>query len=67
MKAYDEEFEKAMDNFEKSVKMYAYTSSFEKEDASKVPVGCWYCNGKTNELFKVYLLGYEYGKYTERV
>lgn len=59
-----EELESIMDQFEKDVKKNLYVprmARVTKEERANVPDSFFY-HGPENELFKAYLLGYEFGQ-----
>lgn len=57
MKAYSKEFYECMDMFEKNIPY-----GCRKERTDKSIKGQWYDDGKTNELFRQFLNGYEFAK-----
>lgn len=67
IKAYSKEFYDAMNNFEKIVPYGCKTDRVSKEDKENVPSGIWYDDGRTNELFKMYLHGYESAMHENRM
>ena len=62
MKVGTKEFYHMQDEFERSIKKskHAYVTSLERTDGSVK--GVFYENGKTNELFHVFMLGYSSGR-----
>lgn len=61
------EFYELRDQFEKDVSKLTYSHSFERVGRDeKVPVSIFYNDGRVNQMFHAYMLGYQNGKYTER-
>nr|DAL98120.1 MAG TPA: hypothetical protein [Caudoviricetes sp.] len=61
MKRGTKEFYEVMEQFEKDIPKFAYIpAKFER--AAKGVTTHFYEDGKTNELFKAYMLGYEAAK-----
>lgn len=70
MKAWDNEFDKLMNQFEKDMKTTPYRCKIERvtqEQREKLPPGEYYNDGETNKLFNVYMLGYSYRKCLENL
>ena len=66
MKKYDEEFYKVMEQFEKNMKnYYYYTYNLKRSEKGSIG-GYIYDDGKTNEAFNVFLLGYTFGIFQYR-
>ena len=56
-----------MQQFEKdAAKMTATRLRFDKEDKALWPKGIIYQDGLANDLFRLYALGYSFGRFTER-
>jgi len=61
MKAFDVEFYRLMQQFEKDVSKITYGHKFDrvsKEDRPHVPSTVFYNDGYVNDLFRAYMLGY---------
>jgi hypothetical protein len=56
------EFYELIENFEKNISYLPYGVSFEKEERSMWEQGQIYQNGQTNNYFKCFMLGYQFGK-----
>lgn len=67
MKAFSKEFDEAMDAFEKNLPYGLTTDKVSKSDRDKTPNGYWYNNGRTNELFKMFLNGYAFALCSKRL
>ena len=62
IKTYSKEMYDAMDYFERGLNKVVFVSSdFQKEEKSLWASGHYYCNGRVNEMFLVFLFGYSYG------
>ena len=65
MKTGTKEFYDVMEHFEKNMKKSnIYISNFEKETSNIK--GHWYKDGKTNDLFNAFLMGYSFGEFYNR-
>lgn len=53
--------------FEKDIKRQIYGARFDKEPRESWKRGIIYQDGRTNEMFLIYRLGYGTGKLTERL
>lgn len=63
LKQFSKEMYDIMDMFERTIQVYAYVpSEFDKAEKKLWTKGYYYNNGKVNELFRVFLGGYTYGK-----
>ena len=61
MKPKSKEWYEAVEFFERTAGKYGFGSyRFDKE--TDVPVGHWYQHGETNDAFRMFLHGLEYGK-----
>ena len=59
---YSKEMYEAMDYFERNVNKVVFLSSdFKKEDKALWTKGHYYCNGKVNDAFLIFLFGSSYG------
>ena len=56
------EFYDLLENFEKNSGFLPYVISFEKEDHELWKEGHVYQDGKTNNYFQCFLLGYQFGR-----
>jgi hypothetical protein len=61
MEQNTKEWYEAVEFFERTVSSYGHGSyRFDKE--TNAPVGHWYQHGETNDAFRMFLYGLEYGK-----
>jgi hypothetical protein len=61
MKPKSKEWYEAVEFFERTVSNYGFCRyRFDKE--TNAPVGHWYQHGETNDAFRMFLYGLEYGK-----
>mgnify|MGYP003505425996 CR=1 FL=1 len=61
---YSKEMLDLMEAFEKSiVKIACVSLDFCREDKTLWVRGYYYCNGKTNDMFRSYMLGYTHCKW----
>ena len=60
MKPYSKELYDAMAHFERNADRFCYCASFDREDKEQWLRGNYYQNGTVNNLFRMFLLGYEY-------
>ena len=66
IKNYSKEMYDVMDFFERTIGKVAYVGSdFRREEKSLWEKAIYYCDGKTNDLFRVFLCGYTYRKAIE--
>lgn len=57
------EFYDLMDMFEKTAKKAVWVKgAFDREDKELFKKQYYYQNGEVNEMFKLFMLGYSYGK-----
>jgi len=66
MKAFSKEFYELVENFEKNIKKHHsisvdLTRSPSDIGETKIHIGGFYNNGRTSELFEMYMLGYSFG------
>ena len=59
------EFEELMKHFEKQIGNRVYICNKDHEDKAQWERGAYYTNGKLNELWLVFMWGYEHGKKTQ--
>ena len=61
MESKTKEWYEAVEFFERTVSSYGFGRyRFDKE--KNAPVGHWYQHGETNDAFRMFLYGLEYGK-----
>jgi len=61
MKPKSKEWYEAVEFFERTVCNYG-TGSYRFEKEINAPAGRWYQHGETNNAFRMFLFGLEYGK-----
>ena len=66
MKTYSKEMYDLMAYFERIIGKVSYCSDFTREDKALWANGHYYCNGRVNEMFLVYMAGYSHGKSVQR-
>ena len=63
---YTKEMYDLMDFFERSAKKLTYGLNFDKEDKQMWTKAAYYQSGEVNNLFRIYMMGYTFGKSTQR-
>lgn len=64
------EFHDLMNQFEKDLRNVTYGHKVDRvseEDKNKVPASVFYNDGHVNEMFHIYMRGYNVGKISERM
>jgi hypothetical protein len=64
MEAFSKEFCETQAMFEKIAKGRRFDKPTQ-EERKRIPADEWYNDGETNKLFKMFLHGYEYGKWSK--
>ncbi len=62
IKQYSKELYDLMDFFERSAPKLVYCGGFEREKKELWLKGFYYANGNVNNLFRLFMAGYTFGK-----
>ncbi len=62
MKAGTKEFYDVQTQFEQTAKSYSMFGTLRFDKETDAPAGFFYQDGRTNELFHAFMLGYGYGR-----